>query len=474
MPRQKRTRATKGPVVAVETAVKTPAEPVAEPVAEPAMGPVEDLGYAPASMFDNMDDDAYVIVSWLNPDTKTYEAQGRLEPGDDNEIKVQELCGGGKYMCREMARDPETGRMGYKRQRTMTIGGDHFTPKVKKPVDASKPELGTREIPEVANLTEAISGQIITLLNQGQAMTATQVDGMRALMEMMAKQKPSEDTGFKEMMLAMMTQNTALMQAIVSNKPVEPPPQPDPIGMIEKIGGVLKATSPSSTGLKEALEAVTAIISLKRDVDDIGAIAPETQGWALAAKYIPEFFKLAKEEKDEKKFTERAMAMLPASTDMTQGKPEPQPQPESEGPMWRQILLARKTYLMNIASLGADPEIMADAEFQQMPSAAKGLMGEWLANDNAFEMAMQVLPELKREYPQWSERFFQRLHMNFYPELYEEPDGAIEEGSERVEGLGAREPGEEEGEKESGAIAPNTSPDVGGGTPSESGEPASK
>lgn len=96
--------------------------------------------------------------------------------------------------------------------------------------------------------------------------------------------------------------------------------------------------------------------------------------------------------------------------------------------MWQQVLKFRKRRLLALAMANKDPEIMADAEFQEMADQVRGPMAEWLAMDNAFEMAMTVIPEL-RQYPQWSERFFSRLHANFYPEVEEE----LTEGGAEVE-----------------------------------------
>lgn len=427
MPRQARKTVRKRGVRPASVPDKMSADAVADTVADEGMlmGPVEQID-RPAGVFDNIGDDSYVAVFWWSPESKQYEYQGRLET-DPTESDIQEFCGGGKYTLREMARDEDSGRMMYRRQRTVKVAGEHFEPKIKraKGTDDSKPEVHTKgEAPGVAGLTEAITAQIIQLLNQGQAMTKQQMDGITALYDAMRRQadRPQDDTTSK-ILLAMVQQQTAIMQALLTGKQSDD--RPDPIAMVEKIGNVLKAASPSNTGLKEALEAVSAIINLRTDVEGAGPV--EDPLVKLATTYIPQFFELARQEKDKEVFVRKARAMLPASTVPEDMHPQQRkPQPEVEMQPWQKMLHAYRKHLLALAQNDTVPEDQATAIVQMMPAPAKAALRNLLSQEGAFEAILNFLPELQ-PYAQWTASFFQTLHMEFYPDLYDD-DGNLKQG----------------------------------------------
>lgn len=412
-----------------------PARPPEQVTAEPDAEPLAEMvDTQPAGIFDSFGDDSYTAVFWHNPTSKQQEYQGRLDI-NPMEQDVQEFCGGGKYTLREMARDEDTGRMMYRRQRTLTLAGEHFEPKVKKP--DIKPEVGTRAAaPD--SLTEAVTAQIINLMTQGQAMTQQQVEGMTSLFRMMQEQQaqPKNDATEK-LLLALMQQQTTLLQAMITGKQSDH--TPDPIAMVEKIGSVLKAAAPSNTGLKEALEAVSAIISLKTDVDGLGGGADEDPVIKLATTYLPKFFELAKTETDRDKFVQRARAMLPEST--TPPEQSQQPKQEVQLQPWQQVLHHYRKQLLALAQSDADPEIQATAIANALPANVRSVLKNWLATESCYQDALAFLPEMQ-PYHMWVGRYLATLHIEFYPELYDDEGNLIAGGDDGQPSSGTYQEGD--------------------------------
>lgn len=420
------------------TPAETPAETSAERAAELGVeiGEVLDLGGTSVDLFDSMEDDSYVSVLWFNPDTKLYELQGRLEKGS-SEFDVQGMCGGGKYRLKEMVRN-DAGQMVYSRQRTIAIGGDHFPPKLETP---KQPEVASKEDGGNKTMNEIVTGQILTLIDRGQAMTQQQVEGITNLYKMMQEVKPA--SGDSEMMKLMVTMMGSLMTAMTTMMTQQRPEAPvtDPIAMVEKIGGVLKATAPSQTGMKENLEGLSQLLDIKIGMNEI-ANPPQNMDDKLmgfAQERIGQLLDIIQKSQDPA--AKQAAAALPAGPPTTSqalpvntpvGELKEAAQPK-ESPLlpWQQVLQYVRSRLIGYATQSKNASVMADYEFEQMTPPVRAIISEWISNDNAFAMAIEQIPELE-QYGQWAGMFFGRLHENFYPDLYDE----IEEGDTETVGLG--------------------------------------
>lgn len=382
----------------------------------------------PAGIFDSFGDDSYTAVFWHNPVSKQQEYQGRID-SNPTEQDVQEFCGGGKYTIREMARD-EDGKMMYKRQRTITLAGNHFEPKIKRPKDNdSKPEVEKKD--EISSsLTNAITAQIINLLNQGQVMTKQQVDGMAALLETIRKQseQPRDDT-LLQLLLAVMQQQTSLIQSIATGRQ----DQPNPIDMIEKLSTIVRNTSGSPGGtVKDVIESMESVANMKLALSELNQQPrdPMDRAINMFVDYLPQMIEMAKQEHDPNKLKAQVRKQLLSTNPQAPSQSAQQQQGEQQMQPWQMALQAYRKTLLIMAQNDTDPETQAEATFQLMPSNAKAALRTLLADPEGFQKAMAFLPELQ-PYHLWAGRFFQVLHMNFFPDAYDD-DGNLIGGNDNV------------------------------------------
>ncbi len=412
------------------------AEPEDQSVTE-GIGPVQEVGEEPDTLFDEMGDDSYILISRTHPVTKAQEFLGRLSPAEANLETIAEKCGGGTYRLKEKRRD-ETGAFVYSRQRTVQVGG------AVKPSEAIN--LGAVTVPqkpgtsEVATATpasldqelkSAFTASVLSMLKQGQEMTTAQIEALRGLMSSQQDRQPDPMLQMlMEQNRATQEQNTAILTALLTRESASN--AADPLAVVKEISAVFRENLGKPGDMEGQISTLMSLWDLKDRMNP----TPETPTdpvTGLVSKFGTALDIMKNEQEARKAQAARAgvptAAALPMGPTEITAAPPDQPQPTDNVAMrvWEQVVKNRAPYYIQLATHGKDPEDCADAEFNvNMPDWAKGTVRELLSQDDPVGQVLAVEPRLQ-PWRNWVEQFLVRLHQNFHPELYPE------DGSEELE-----------------------------------------
>lgn len=425
-------------------------------------------------IFEESGDDAYVVVSRLDPISKRWNLCFRVAPFEAKATIVQQFLGGGTYRMREFVRD-EGGAFVYGQQRQITIEGqpkpltDYPGSAVvnERPMTERSPVEGpggnagpAAAIPGGAGvgINEVMTAGVLRLFD---AQNQNQENATKMMDVMIARSLNQPQTDWSKVLVAAAPLITAFV-----NRPKDPATTPlDTVAMIQQVAEIFKENTSKAGELKEQIAVIDSILGVKQKGLDMltpDAPPPEDAVDALV-RQLPKFMEMMQDEQKMKlrragipvdEIVEGAAASPSAAAPTGPAAFPAQPAGVSapaandpakpEGPMWQLILLSRKDYLLKMAQRNKDPVVLGEFEYEVMPDEAKGAVAEFLSHENAFEQIMTTLPELQ-QYQAWTAQFFETLHRNFFPDEYadegeedevelHDQEGKVIDGSTEVPG----------------------------------------
>jgi hypothetical protein len=408
----------------------------------PELGEVQIINQEVGTVLDEMDDDSYLLVHRTNPVTKKLEYLGRLSPREATVEIIQERCGGGMFVCKEKVRN-KAGTMVYNRARSFEIAGPGLpSEKINlaggivgaEKKEETTPETGQRKSVD-EELTAIIKGGVIAMMNQQNEMTSTQISALKGLIEASRDaNRPPDNSGndkMFEMMMAQQTANTAILTALLTNRP-EPP---DAIEQMAKVAQIMKSSASPQSSASDTLEMMQKFIGVRQDIDDYHR-GPESEPEDFASYAM--------------KRLDKVMEMITSAQSVDQLKkdvatlpPGSQPQPEHTEveKMNRTVAMLKGQVprFISLAQRNKNPVIAADADFDAMSDAALPFIKELLSGDNPLNAVIQAYPDLG-VHANWVNDYLGRMHQNVFPDRYEKAPTASMDGSEPEGGLGPPAP----------------------------------
>lgn len=396
-----------------------------------------------ATIFDNIRDDAYCVVWWIDPSGKEV-VQFKVAPHLLSEEYIQSLCGGGEYRIREKIPNPENGRMEWGRQRRVTIAGPH---KVLKEIPQYTPRQPGQALNPPAPVPGAASGRV----DINDVMTAgilnlfkTQQDANESVLRAMREMTQPRDSGFKEILVLLAPTLEKLAEGLLNRRTEEKSQMEGIKEMAEAMKNFRDAAGTPTNPANEFLDLIKKVIGVRKlvnEVDDTGGGSD-----------------------DNSTATERIMEKLagPLADVLTRGAAEPRgrpavpatrttqvagekPKPRLEGPVYDLFLATQKKRLLSLAQRNKDAEILAAADFESLPESYMGPLKQWIGQENVFADIMAKNPEFQ-QYQEWFATYFEALHREFYPEQYEE--GEDDDGTDAPGANGTQPDQSQAGESE--------------------------
>lgn len=363
------------------------------------------------NIFDDMQEDSYVIVKRRDERTKDMVYLYRLDREECTDEEIQRLSGGGYYVCREKELN-SVGQFVWGAQRTIKIAGPPREPtepeSVKKHAAAGvSPAAAAVAPPGERPSTQSILDGGLLQLFSAQAEVSKQGSEMMQLL--MTKMMTERKTEWAPVLVALVP----LVKSFIE-RPAEE--RPDPLAMVTAVAAIVKDNITPASDLKSQLEVMNDFMDLKTSMQ------PEPQDpLSSLASVVPKIVEImANDQKAGRKSTsENVTARLGGDT--TTGTPAT-PQPATGAPVIQQMLVKFKPRLMQWASAGKDPDVQAAVLLELVPPQYHGHIRELLGNDNADEQVFAMVPEL-RNFKTWAEEFFGALTEFFYPD----DDGQVDE-----------------------------------------------
>lgn len=377
------------------------------------------------TLFDEMADDSYVLVHRMHPTTKKLEYLGRLNPRESTVEILQERCGGGSFVCKEKARNKD-GSMVYKRQRSFEIAGPGFPSEKINLAGAvvgsdskTEPVTTTGERKSVdEELTAIIKGGVINMMQSQQEMTSTQIAALKGLIEATreTERKPDSsaaDDKVFQMMMESQKANTALITALITNRPETP----DITDQLARLAEIMKINTSPQASAKDTLEMIQSFIGVRQDIDDYhrGPEAEPEDFAQFAMKRMDKIIDMISSAKDIESL-QREVAQLPPAG----GTPQTQPTGEQPVSKWAHMLKGQIPRYVSLASRGKNATLAADADFDAMGDPAIAVVKQLLSGENVLNDVVQQFPELA-PHVNWVNEYLGRMHQHCFPEMYGQP-----------------------------------------------------
>lgn len=394
-------------------------------------GDVEMIDEVAGTILDEMDDDSYLLVHRTHPITKKMEYLGRLNPREATVEIIQERCGGGMFVCREKVRNKD-GQMVYKRQRSFEVagaglpsekinlaGGMVGTDSKKK--EDEPVETGSRKSVD-EELTAIIKGGVINMMQSQQEMTSTQISALKGLIE--ASRDNKSDSGndkMFEMMMAQQASTTAILTALLQNRPE----QPDITDQLAKLAEIMKTNTSPQSSAKDTLEMIQSFIGVRQDIDDYHRGPPEDpEDFAtFAMKRMDKIIDMISSAKDIESLKREVAQLPPGAPTTPPGAPaQPQPQPGAQPvDKWAHMLKGQIPRYVSLASRQKNPVLAADADFDAMTENAMLVVKQLLSGENPLNTVIVTYPELA-PHVNWVNEYLGRMHQHLFPEAYQEQE----------------------------------------------------
>jgi hypothetical protein len=380
------------------------------------------------TVFDHMNDDAYVMVWRRSETSKRMVYMGRLAPSEATEEVIQKALGGGFYQCRE--KEPAAdGSMVFGRSRTFELGGP------RKPNGTLE---GVGETPQSPAAAAALQANTPGATDNTQSVLNAAT--LSVFMDLVKATKDVKSSGpdplaYLKPIMDMQTRIVELlMNMMTANKQGDS--KKDMLDMMASMKDLLSPAQPINSGNPH--EVVKNILETIRDVreaaDDLGPARGEsTDPMAILGKLA----EVIVEEQQRKHGGKRAaVRAAPGATTRvapvltTTGEEAKAVTEGAEVPMWRRVLRKEGPKLIAQAQAGRDPEAIAVLALEFAPSNIRGVLTEFFTQETeaVVKAMLEELPALA-EFPQWLTDFVlsaqERLGLM---DEGEEPSGTVEGG----------------------------------------------
>jgi hypothetical protein len=405
---------------------------------------------APASLFDAMSDDAYVLVWWVDPAGK-HKLQFRVAPHMATEEFIQEQCGGGEYVIREKVPN-EAGQFEWGRQRTITIDGPHRTlttipayqpKKAGAGIQPSAPSASTAAAPSHrVGMDDVMQAAVINMLRQQQEFTDSQV---RAMRDMMSVQKES---GFDKF-IAILAPALPDIIKLLSGRREERNSMAELKEVADMMKTLKEAAGTPTNPATEYLDLIQRVLKVKREMIDDDDDEKGDSKMSSTERIIdklgePILNLLTKSQERPVRARPAAPAtrQLPATSTVSTAQ-EPERKEAGTSAVEDLFLATQKKRLLALAQRNKDAEVIALADYEVLPDTYLGPLKAWLGKEDVFQELMEKVPEFQ-QFHEWFALYFETLHREFFPEQYEEDDNNNEEERGDGEDTGADETGSED------------------------------
>lgn len=370
----------------------------------PAETSGEDLIQEPLSLFDDMAEDSIVMVWRRHALSKKPVFLFALAPEEANEIRIQELAGGGVFVCKERIRN-DRGQMVWSRQRTVEIGGPQRDPpevsgivgrKEKASAGSAAPSLpgvgpspGTA--PGAVSTSDIMNAGLLQLFQANKEVSAMQAESFRALAAQVANAgRSTVEWG------PILTALAPVALELVRGKSGEG--KGEILEMLEKVVTLVKSSTGPASSFKEQLEIMNDLLDLK---DRRTPPVSEDEGMmGVIGSGLNRLLEVIQEEQARRRgapVTAKAPGVKPGTA------PTPAALPNT--PKWQAVLGPWRKQLVGLASSGKDAETTANFHFMVMPDPMRGTLREFLmASPDPVGALCDFLPELV-EYRSWVEDY---------------------------------------------------------------------
>ena len=394
-----------GPKMVTKRA-RRPRQATGQPVGQPTGqddghdgGHVEDdEEFLVGNIFDEMQEDSYVIVKRRDERTKEMVYLYRLDRDECTDEELQRLSGGGHYVCREKNPNAQ-GMFVWGRQRTIKIAGAPREPQepesVKRHTATGVTADANGATPGERPTTQSILDGGLLQLFSAQAEVSKQGSEMMQLL--MTKMMTERKTEWGPVVVALVP----LLQSYIDRPREE---RPDPLAMVTAVAAIVKENVTPASDLKSQLEVMNDFMDLKTSMQ------PEpADPLASLAGVVPKIVEImANDQKAGRPST-------PASVNAALTGGTPTPTPATGAPVIQQMLAKFAPRLLSWASAGKDPDVQAAVLLELVPEKYHGHIRELLGHENAAEQVFAMVPQL-RQFEAWSNEFFGALTDYFYPE----------------------------------------------------------
>lgn len=353
--------------------------------------PIREEPSGSASLFQNLKEDDYILVKRRDTSNMKLVTHGKISPDDATEEFIQERWGGGEYQLQERIAT-EQGRHTYGQTRTIRIAG---------------PYKGVGEIPGAGGepAQTPIVGTHHNNVSPNEALNTALVSQVIELL----KATRDRPTGPSVDWVALFSSASALLAPIITAM-VQRPKGDDTTRMLTafermaemfKVSVTANQSGAASTSIRDAIEAVQAMLEIKDQLGGGGERKPSVEEQMLAQ--IPMLIGvLTKGKQGDASVTQDAAAPAPAPAAV---QPSPTDAPAMPVPLWQQILNGNKSRLIHMAATDMDPEFAAEMAVNLMPANHVGAIREFLAMPDHVDQALNAVPEL-RNFPKWIQKFF--------------------------------------------------------------------
>jgi hypothetical protein len=378
----------------------------------------DDEEFLVGNIFDEMQEDSYVIVKRRDERTKEMVYLYRLDRDECTDEELQRLSGGGHYVCREKNPNAQ-GMFVWGRQRTIKIAG---APREPQEPESVKRHTATGVVADTNGATPGTQPTTQSILDGGllqlfSAQAEVSKQGSEVMQLLMTKLMTEKKTEWGPVIVALVP----LVQSWISRPQEE---RPDPLAMVTAIATMVKENVTPASDLKSQLEVMNDFMDLKTSMQP-----DPPDALASLAGVVPKIIEImANDQKAGRPSTPQSVnAALTGGT--------PTPTPATGAPVIQQMLTKFAPRLVGWASAGKDPDVQASVLLELVPEKYHGHIRELLGHEDAAEQVFTMVPQL-RQFEQWSNDFFGSLTDYFYPE--------DETGEPEVGDVEVREVGEDQ------------------------------
>jgi len=348
--------------------------------------------------------DPRVRVLRQDESTQKWALHGTLAWDEAGQDKVTELFGGGRWLVQLIGAD-ERGVSGIRKSQVHRLPG-RYKPPTSVPNTATTAAAG-QPAQRVGVIGDGGDGSV----SPSQALNVALVDSVIGLMKAMKEtptRTPAMDWG------PILASTMPVLTAIVT-KIMDGPKRDDTLlhqlqAMQDEIVKMRDRPGPAANAITDALAGIERIVKVSSSIRDMSATPEgETSIWGALGKEALSLLANAQRNQQQGQSVTRqdpAVGMIaPPSPTPTGGAPTM--------PLWQQLLLSQRTRLLDAASRGLDPELVADFAVQFLPEQHVGVMTEFLQRPDATTVLQQVIPELTN-FPTWCEKLITAMRAGMF------------------------------------------------------------
>lgn len=326
--------------------------------------------------FEDAGPDARVRLYREDDLSKKWIYHGLLAADEATEQLVVDLFGGGRWVVQLIGVDPESGKQRIQGTRSTKIPGPYRPPRGELPGNkvVTVPVAAISEGPVRGGERVPVNDVLNTVL----------VDRVLDVVQRSQRGQESGPPAWIEPMLRLL--------APVIERVLDRPQQrddPERTRILDELRDLRRDVAerdrpgPAASGIADAVEAVKSLIGVK-DLLEGRDPNPDAAMWNG-------FGKLA----------EAALRSVPG----TPALPAPGPVETREPmPLWQQLLVRNKGYLLDAAMRGDDAADVADLAARLLPANVVGVAVEFVQQPNALDLTGQAIPELL-QFPAWTQTF---------------------------------------------------------------------